>query len=108
MNMATNPLTDVVPEKARKYLYAVFGLASLAVTVLVTLDVSTIAGLGMDKWAAAVALVGAAFGATAASNAAPAAGKHRGEAGVTSADIAAIFAVAIFIGVLLLLFRVKF
>lgn len=59
----TNPLTDVLPTKARKYVYAVLALAALVLAAYQATE---------GDWVAfAVALIGALTGATAASNVTP-------------------------------------
>lgn len=59
----TNPLTDVLPAKARKYVYAVLALAALVLAAYQATQ--------GDWLAFAVALVGALTGGTAASNVNP-------------------------------------
>jgi hypothetical protein len=58
--MPSNPLTDVVPARARKYVYAVLSLAALALAGYQATN---------GDWVQFVVyLVGALTGATAASN----------------------------------------
>lgn len=60
-----NPLTDIIPAKARRYVYAGFAAAS---TVLVILGIFGVDPVELGKWAAALGVLGTAVGATAASN----------------------------------------
>ena len=58
----SNPLTDIIPAKARKYVYAVFALAGIVIGAL------AIAGVDVGKAPDVLAYVGIALGLTAASN----------------------------------------
>lgn len=60
-----NPLTDVIPAKARRWVYASFAGAS---TVLVILGIFGVDPDTIGKCAAALGVLGTAVGATAASN----------------------------------------
>lgn len=60
-----NPLQDILTPAIRKYLYAAYGLAGLALGVL------TIAGVSTGKTAEVLAYLGVALGLTAASNVKP-------------------------------------
>lgn len=66
-----NPLVDIIPASARKYLYAAYSLACLTSGAL------SIAGVNIGSAAEVLAYVGVGIGATAASNAKPAAARHR-------------------------------
>lgn len=57
-----NPLTNVVPARFRKYIYAAYSLAGVVVGVLAVADVNT------GKAVEIIAYLGIAFGLTAASN----------------------------------------
>jgi hypothetical protein len=60
-----NPLTDVIPAKARRYVYAAFAFAS---TLLVICGIFGFDPDTIGKCAAALGVLGTAVGATAASN----------------------------------------
>jgi hypothetical protein len=66
-----NPLTDIIPEKARKYVYAAYALAGTIVGALV------VAGVNVHHAPEVLTFLGVALGATAASNTATRpAGRH--------------------------------
>lgn len=58
----SNPLTDIIPAKARKYIYALFALAGVVIGAL------AIAGVDVGKAPDVLAYIGIALGLTAASN----------------------------------------
>jgi len=58
----SNPLTDIIPAKARKYIYALFALAGVIIGAL------AIAGVDVGKAPDVLAYIGIALGFTAASN----------------------------------------
>ena len=58
----SNPLQDIIPAKARKYVYAVYALAGVVIGAL------AIAGVDVGKAPDVLAYVGIALGLTAASN----------------------------------------
>lgn len=93
--MKTNPLVDVLTPTIRKYVYAAYALAGLQ------LGAFAIAGWDTGKEGGVLAYLGAALGLTAASNVKP-----KGEAG--NVDVLLLLAVLTLVGVLLLLFGVKF
>lgn len=57
-----NPLTDVIPAKVRKYIYALFALAGIVVGAL------AVAGQDVGKAPDVLAYLSIALGLTAASN----------------------------------------
>ena len=57
-----NPLTDILPAKVRKYVYAVYALAGVVVGAL------AVAGVEVGKAPDVLAYLGIALGLTAASN----------------------------------------
>ena len=57
-----NPLTDVIPARYRKYLYAALFAAGLVVGAL------DLYGVNVGTWPSVVAYVGAGLGLVAASN----------------------------------------
>lgn len=57
-----NVLTDILPPKVRKYVYAAFALAGIIVGAL------AVAGVDVGKAPDVIAYVGIALGLTAASN----------------------------------------
>ena len=63
-----NPLTDIIPATARRYVYALFALGTLVLSCLALVDVATLAGVELVKWVGVWGLIGTAVGATAASN----------------------------------------
>lgn len=97
--MTKNPLTNIIPMKYRKYLYA---LAFVAAFVYAVYEAN-----GHDWKRTAGALVGAVLAALAHGNATPTQpAAPRDEAG--SADVGLILLTLTLIGVVLLLFRVHF
>lgn len=60
-----NILVDIIPEKGRKYFYAVFALVGV---VLGAWKIADPSATWVDTALAVYAFVGTAFGATAASN----------------------------------------
>lgn len=65
-----NPLTDIIPARARKYVYALFGLAGVIVGALNVADVDT------GKASDVLAYLGVALALTAASNTKPEVDEH--------------------------------
>lgn len=57
-----NPLTEIIPAKARQYVYAAFALAGLVLAAL------QIAGVATGRTADVLSYIGIALGVTAASN----------------------------------------
>jgi lysophospholipid acyltransferase (LPLAT)-like uncharacterized protein len=60
-----NPLVDVIPVEARRYVYAAYALAALVVGAL------DVAGVELGPWDQVIAYLAVPFGALAASNARP-------------------------------------
>lgn len=96
-----NPLTEIIPAKARQYVYAAFALAGLVLAAL------QIAGVATGRTADVLSYIGIALGVTAASNTPAKTGaKPNGQAG--QVDVSLLLLVLTFVGVILLLFRVHF
>ena len=100
-----NPLTDIIPAAGRRYVYALYALGTLVLSCLALVDVATLAGVELVKWVGVWGLIGTAVGATAASNV-PGTAPARDEAG--NADVTVVLIVAALVGVVLLLFGIRF
>lgn len=61
----TNPLTDIIPAAARKYVYAAYALAIIVVGAL------SVGGVDVGKVPDVLAYIGGALALTAASNVTP-------------------------------------
>lgn len=91
-----NPLVDIIPAAARRYLYALFALACLVVGAL------QVGGVDVATAPEVLAYIGIGIGATAASNT-QARTNERG-----SVDAGGAIAIVTLIGVVLLLFGIRF
>lgn len=58
----SNPLTDIIPAGARKYVYAAYALAGVVIGAL------AVAGVDVGKAPEVLAFIGTALGLVAASN----------------------------------------
>jgi len=103
----TNPLIDIIPAAARRYVYALYALGALILSSLALAEVPTLGGLEIVKCVGIWGLIGAAVGATAASNTtAPTTAPEADEAG--AADVGLALLIVAVLGIALLLFGVRF
>lgn len=76
-----NPLTDIIPASARRYVYGLYVLAGVLLGALQTAGVSEVAGVAVSTLLAVYAYLGVPLGATAASNVSRPRGEHVREDG---------------------------
>ena len=63
-----NPLVDIIPAAARRYVYAAYALVGVVLGALQTAGVTEVRGLDLATAWAVYGYLGAAFGVVAASN----------------------------------------